>query len=577
MNGRPPLLVSLALFAAISTPTSPWLCEAGAQEPSDRFRVLVPDIQGVEGAGRRFGERLADRLRELINDMGTHRPVEEKELKRALGDYDLDMEDLDCVRAKQLGAMIGAQVVFCGTYRPDGEALLLETKFFGASGEEFPVDPITVPRDGHRQAAEHIRHALQLQSDQHRAAQFCGDWASSQSWGEAERACREAVALNPMSSSSRYTLAVVYQKTDRPDEALAEFERVLDLDPLHEEAMQWAGNLSATLGLEEEARAYYERYLELDPDNATVRMRVAYDLALAGDPLGAMQIIEEGLDRDPENVELLKQHGGFAFTAGAELREEEGELTAGVVDLFKKALASYDRAYAVEGSDMDSGYLTRMLKAYLNLGEFEEAVGFGERALQTHGGEAAVWSFYADALQRAGRMDDAIGALDEVAELDPEYPNLGARQGKWLIGAGREDEAVSVLEAAVARGGESPDGACDVFFNHGYQEGVRKEKWSYAIQLLRAGLAFGPTDEIRQRVSFYLGYAILRDASIRQEPRTKETARATLPMFQEARRLLVSAAGYARSQGGLEGDRQDLLANVDLFIEIQEAILKRGS
>ncbi len=95
--------------------------------------------------------------------------------------------------------------------------------------------------------------------------------------------------------------------------------------------------------------AYYQQYLMLNPANAGVRMRVAYELAQAGDPLGAMQFIEVGLEVDPENVDLLKQHGGFAFTAGAELNQGQEEMPPEAVDLFRKALVSYEKVYADPG------------------------------------------------------------------------------------------------------------------------------------------------------------------------------------------------------------------------------------
>ncbi len=129
---------------------------ASGQEASARFRVLVPDIQGLNGADKKFGERLADQLRDLINQMDRHVPIEEKELKAALKKYDVKMEDLDCTKARQLAGLINAQVVFCGNYSPDGGNFRVETKFIDSTGEEFPVAPIAVPERGQREAAQHV-------------------------------------------------------------------------------------------------------------------------------------------------------------------------------------------------------------------------------------------------------------------------------------------------------------------------------------------------------------------------------------------------------------------------------------
>ncbi len=65
---------------------------------------MVPQIQPQGGADKKFGERLAEQLRDLINDMPTHQPIDEKELKSDLKEYDLDMKDLDCTRSQSAGA-----------------------------------------------------------------------------------------------------------------------------------------------------------------------------------------------------------------------------------------------------------------------------------------------------------------------------------------------------------------------------------------------------------------------------------------------------------------------------------------
>lgn len=574
MNGRLRLgLLALVTVCLAAIPLHPQ--SVSAQEATARFRVMVPEIQGLNGADKKFGERLADQLRDLINDMTTHQPIEERELKRSLNEYDVDMEDLDCIRAKQLAGLINAQVVFCGNYTPDGANFLVETKFIDSSGEEFPVDPITVPERGQEEAAQHIYQALQLQSDQARHAQFCGDYASSQQWGDAEAQCTQAIELNPMSVNSRYTLGVVYRETDRPEEALAEFERVLEIDQLHEEALQFAGYLSALLGRDEEARSYYQNYLQLNPANAGVRMRVAYELAQAGDALGAMQFIEEGLAVDGENVDLLKQHGGFAFTAGAELNQGQEEMPPEAADLFRKALASFNQVYGIQGAEMDVALLRNMVAAHINLGEFGESVSLAERILETHGTEPTIWAINADALRANGNLDEAIAALDRVMELDPEYPNVAARKGSWLLQEGRIDEAVPTLQGAVERGEQSADAVADMVFANGVNEGVQKQDWPHAIRVLRLAKQFDVSDLTRQKLDFWLGYSIFQSARAQQEPQTLETARATLPRFQEVLRLMQGCGEYAQ-RDNRESNRQELLSATNTFIEIQDAIIRRG-
>jgi tetratricopeptide (TPR) repeat protein len=304
-------------------------------------------------------------------------------------------------------------------------------------------------------------------------------------------------------------------------------------------------------------------------------MRVAYELAQAGDALGAMQFIEEGLAVDGENVDLLKQHGGFAFTAGAELNQGQEEMPPEAADLFQKALASFNQVYGIQGAEMDVALLRNMVAAHINLGEFGESVSLAGRILETHGTEPTIWAINADALRANGDLDAAIAALDRVMELDPEYPNVAARKGSWLLQEGRIDEAVPTLEGAVERGEQSADAVADMVFANGVNEGVQKQDWPHAISVLRLAKEFDVSDLTGQKLDFWLGYSIFQSARAQQEPQTLETARATLPRFQEVLRLMQACGEYAQ-RNNRESNRQELLSATNTFIEIQDAIIRRG-
>jgi tetratricopeptide (TPR) repeat protein len=567
-------LLALAVAAVGAIPVQTQVLSA--QEASARFRVLVPEIQGQEGADRRFGGRFANELRSLINQMGTHQPIEGRELSQALRRYDLRMENLDCTRARQLANLIDARVVFCGTYSQEGDNIRVEGSFVTSEGEEFVVEPVVVPvRNGHRQAAQHFYEAMQVESERQRFSQFCGDYYSSQVFEQALTNCDRAIAINPRAVGSRFIRALTLREMDRLEESLEEFLRVLELDPLHEDAMQNAGYISALLNRPEDARRFYGQYLELNPTNARVRMSVAYDLATAGDALGAMQLIEAGLEIDSEDVELLKQHGSFAFTAGAELAAGRDPPPAEAVELYRKALGSLERVYVLEGEEMNPAFLVNMVRAHLALREHQAAVDLARRVLETHPEEGAIWSFYADALRGTGQLDQAIQALEHLKGMSQDYPNLAARQGNWLLQEGRVDDAIPLLREAVQRGEQTADAMATQLFGHGVERGIQRENWNYALQTFNQAKQFQISDQLRQQIDFWLGFATLQAAIPQQEAGTLEAARATLPRFQEAQRLLQGSAGYAQ-RDGRESTRQQLLDAVQVYIDIQESRIRRG-
>ena len=109
----------VAMFAA-ALMTITLVSSAAAQQASARFRVLVPRIQPEGDADDDFGEDLANDLRDLIDEFATHQPVDEDEVEDAMDQFDMDWEDLTCVRTTQLASQISSQVILCGGYSEVG-------------------------------------------------------------------------------------------------------------------------------------------------------------------------------------------------------------------------------------------------------------------------------------------------------------------------------------------------------------------------------------------------------------------------------------------------------------------------
>jgi tetratricopeptide (TPR) repeat protein len=569
------------LAALLATPFVPSAVQGQGQEVTGRFRVIVPILERRdEQSDKNFGKDVSKEFRELLNDLATHQPVEENEVKDAAKRFKLDYDKLTCIQVRQLASQINAQLVTCGGYEQVGTEYSVDATFISvANGESFEVEPFTVPEKDKTSAASAIFESFDLLVQQTRYAAFCGDYATSQQWDNALTNCDRAIELSPGSVSSRYTRARVLMELDRMDEAYTELEEVLALNPIHEDALQTAGFVAIQLGDIEASRAHYNSYLEMNPGNAQVRMHVAYELAQEGDPAGAMMMIEEGLALEPDNIELSKQHGNFAFAAaqqamGDQPATEDAELPAEVVELYNKALASYEVVYAAEGAEMNASQLRSMVAAQMQLNRLDEALELAARALETHPEEGALWSIYADALGRAGRIDDAIDALDELKGIDPEYPNLAVRQGRWLLDEGRVDEALPRLKEAAERGEQPVDVVAGLVFSRGYSEGVQKNDFLYAQRMFEAAKTFEVSERMKAQLDFWHGFALYNRGRIAQEAQTLETAQQTLPLFQQAQALFRAGASYANEQPSI--NLQQFLDATSTYIEIQDAIIKRG-
>ena len=577
-------ILGLGLLAVAGNPL---LAPRASAQVAERARVMVTNLKPLEDANKRFGRDLAKELRALINRSPRHQPVDEKEVRDAAKQYDIEYDDLDCIQSLQLANQVNAAIVFCGTStenRDDRTFTLSGIQFAAPGGTSLGIDDKTWGRDDAELAAQDISGAFDTFVQQSLSADFCGQYFESQDWEGAEKNCADALEMNPDHAQVRFIYANLLKETDRLDQAYTETVKVIELDPLHEGALQLGGFLAATLGMDDEAREHYTAFLVLNPGNAPVRMRIAFELAQAGDPEGAMLLAEEGLEIEAANVDLLLQHASFATRAAQDRVAAAGAdapLSAEAAELYRKAQQSYQGAYAERGIEMDSGHLRNMIAIFKELGQLDEAIEMSEQVLDTHDDEAQFWSLYADLLKEADRVNEAIVALDETAARDPDYSNVKARQGTWLIEVGREDESLAYLQAAVENGEQTADNVSRILFASGHSKGINAEPPNLVYALKMIGMAKTFANELSDgaagELDFWHAYALYQQSVEQEKSQNLQTAQLTLPKFQQAARLfsLPRVASYAESRS-ITGSLQQLRDATQQYIEIQEAIIQRG-
>ena len=553
------------------------------QTVSSRFRVLIPDFQPMNGEDDDFGKDLADELRDLVDDMLTHSAVDEDDIDDALDQFDLDMEDVNCIVARQLAQQNNFQVVLCARYTGTEEAWQIQNIRFvdSGTGETFEVDPIMSAKDMEAEAAAQIVEIFELFVEQMRVAIFCSDYAASQQWESSLTNCDRALELNENANTTRYTRANVLRQLDRYEESLAELQRLLERDPFHENALLLGGFLAINLDNRELARGFYGRYLELDPMNASVRMTVAYDLAQEGDPLGGMEIIEAGVALDAENIDFYEQLGNFAF-AGAEQVRRDAQADGGdgmtpeVREVYGKAIEAYERVFTEKGAEMLVSQLRNVSAAQLQLGNVEEAIVFAERAIESHSSDASLRAIHAEALKESGQISEAVEALASIEAIDPDWPNLHLRMANWLIEVGRVEEAVPVLQSAVAHG-SSPDQAGNMIFTQAYAAYVQPTEKNFPrfIELIGFAKDFEVSSQAQETYDFWHAYCLYSHGILLQAPETLEAANRTLPMFREALALFQRGKGYADRTESI--NFQQFVDATGTYIEIQDAIILRAN
>jgi tetratricopeptide (TPR) repeat protein len=106
-------------------------------------------------------------------------------------------------------------------------------------------------------AAECCRRAIHIRPGYAAAYATLGTCVHATDAAEAERCYRSALAAGDDNASVHYNLALAIHDQDRLDDAAAEYQRVLESETLHPEALNNLGNVLVSVGRPEDAIRHY--------------------------------------------------------------------------------------------------------------------------------------------------------------------------------------------------------------------------------------------------------------------------------------------------------------------------------
>jgi tetratricopeptide (TPR) repeat protein len=559
--------VTLAAGALLMADVAPALAQEGG-----RMRVLVPAFE-VENPRSRTGQQLADQIKRQIDRMPTHAPVADRDVRDALRKFNLKAEDMGCVQWRQLATHVGAQLVLCGEVNEaTGQ---VTASFINPGGDSFDVPPFAMASVA--QAAEQVVEAFGTYTRQLSLLVFCDEYLQSQGWQQALDACNQAVELNPRSVSAHYGRGSALSNLDRPEEALQAFETVLTIDELNQDAMMHAGILAAKLGRPDVSQSFFQRYLELNPGNEQVRLSIATDLANAGDPAGALRLVEAAMS-DAEATGLLWEYAGhFAMNAGLS-RMEAGPANGNQEEakrFFEMAVRHYNEALTRRGDSIDVSVFRNIMLAHNRLENTAEALRFGQRATTAMPDDAQTWMVYAEVLSNAGQLDDALHAFDRAAELNPQLQNISARKAMLLLNANRLNDAMTAVRSGNQRGDIQADMLESIsqrITQLGFQQ-AQQGRYEQALPYFSAAREVGKSSLSTAMANFFHAYTLIQQgAPLVRDNANAARARQAKPLFEQAKVLLEGAGAYTDQAA----NRAQLLQQVQQFIEVADALIRVG-
>jgi predicted O-linked N-acetylglucosamine transferase (SPINDLY family) len=302
--------------------------------------------------------------------------------------------------------------------------------------------------------------------------------------------------------------AIGHHQAGRLDEAVIEYQKLVDAGIRVPALFHALGTALLTLGQAERAAAILGEAVTLDPRTATGFANLGHALALLKRWPQAADAYARAVTLDPAFVDALVEEGVA--------REQAGDVAA--------AEAIYERACAQRAGDARSWAL--LARAQHRRRALDRAIESYRRGLALSPDAADLWNNLGAALHERGALDEAEPALRKAIELAPGMAQAHANLGSLLQDRDARDAAKASFARAIAL---DPDnvgarlGACFaelpiLYSSAGEIEDARRRYLSAldatiaALDLSAPGVAASVAAAVGQQQPFFLPYQAMNDA-----------------------------------------------------------------
>ncbi|MEW6130987.1 MAG: tetratricopeptide repeat protein [Acidobacteriota bacterium] len=233
----------------------------------------------------------------------------------------------------------------------------------------FPM-PVAMSAFGYREESVDLMKAFEkrFESDANRLVQIGFFYVQIEAPLESVRVMEQAVKLASQDHRVHNALGNAYLINLRLNDALAEFEKAIELDPNDEYANLGIAHLSRAFGDYERAADFYRRHLKIKAEDAEATGGLAITLLAQGQESQANRMLQMALQYDPNNYSIMLQQAFFYLNKKKPAQARPFiEQAAKLVPRFAWAFIAKANADAQEGKFGDA--LATILQAQ-QLGQF---------------------------------------------------------------------------------------------------------------------------------------------------------------------------------------------------------------
>lgn len=258
----------------------------------------------------------------------------------------------------------------------------------------------------------------------------CGMYASD------ETLWRVTLSRNPDCWMACNNLGFILTQKGEVDEAMAEFQKALQINPKDPPSWNNVGNVLLHWGKVAEAIPYFQKALQVNPDYAEARNNLGSALLQEGKVHEAVAQFQKVLQINPDSVEA---HGNLGNVM----------LQEGKVD---EAIAQYQKALQI--SPNNPNLYNNLGNALSRQGQFEQATAHYQAAIKLEPNNPSflnnfAWHLATCPQPRVRNGQQAVELAERACQLtDYEKPQLICTLAAAYAEAGRFEDAVAAVQRA---------------------------------------------------------------------------------------------------------------------------------
>jgi tetratricopeptide (TPR) repeat protein len=259
-------------------------------------------------------------------------------------------------------------------------------------------------------------------------------------------------------------LARIHAREGRLDQAVAEFEKALALNPHDADALLGLAGIAARRGNRPRAEHLTQVALASNPDFPPALAQLAELRRDAGDLGEAIRLYREALALDDASPDLylglgdcLERAGQYAeaekaFRRVISLQPDSFEawynlgVSTAQQGRFDESVASYEKALGLNPKHpLYAAALNNLGTVQLDRGKKELAIARWEEAVKASPDQLEARYNLASQYLEQDRLDEAIRLLEEAARLAPNHELVHVRLGRAYLRKGRGEDAYRTL------------------------------------------------------------------------------------------------------------------------------------